>query len=166
METILNWSWPHVTTFRFYIVQLFFWSGYAILAGLLGTWPYYYTRYRQTAWTTFVLGAMGTLMAYLSQFLFQLDKPLDMISPYAIGVSVVVAALLTPILSLFAFVCQPEDDVDAYDSTYDDEYQDDNYRQDARYKSGEYEEYEGGRVYRQPNRPSESRVARRPRRRR
>lgn len=163
METILDWSWPYEPKFRFYIVQLFFWSGYAILTGLIGTCPYYFTRYRQTAWTTFVLGAMGTLMAYLSQFLFKLDEPLDMISPYAIGVSIVATVFLAPILSLFVFVCRPEDDL-----TYlpDGEYQEGGYLSDPRYDDEPYGEYgENGRGY--PRIYSQKgRVSRRARRRR
>lgn len=116
METILNWSWPHEEAFRFYIAQFFFWSGYFFLVGLVGTIPYRFTKYRQTAWTTFVLGAMGTLIAYLSQFLFKLENPLDMLCPYAIVVSVVATILLAPFVSLFAFVFQPtEEEEDEYD---------------------------------------------------
>jgi hypothetical protein len=133
MGSIFEWTWPHEETFRFYLVQFFFWSGYFFLTGLVGTLPYRFTRYSHTAWTTFVLGAMGTLIAYLSQFLFQLEGGLDMVSPYAVIVSALSTAVLAPFVSLFAFVCRPSyDDYDPddmrrgyYDRRDVDDYDDD-----------------------------------------
>ena len=59
---------------------------------------------------------MGTLIAYLSQFLFKLEAPLDMVSPYAVAASIVATAIITPLVSLFAFVCRPGyDDYDPDD---------------------------------------------------
>ena len=107
MGSILEWTWPHEETFRFYLVQFFFWGGYFFVAGLIGSFPWRFTKHSQTAWTTFVLGAMGTLIAYLSQFLFKLQEPLDMVSPYAVVASIVATAILTPLVSLFTFVCRP-----------------------------------------------------------
>lgn len=107
MGSILEWTWPHEETFRFYLVQFFFWGGYFFVAGMVGSAPWRFMKYSQTAWTTFVLGAMGTLIAYLSQFLFKLEAPLDMVSPYAVAASIVATAILTPLVSLFAFVCRP-----------------------------------------------------------
>ena len=148
MESILHWTWPHEETFRFYLVQVFFWSGYFFLAGLVGTFPYRFTRYKHSAWTTFVLGAMGSLIAYLSQFLFQLEEPLDMVSPYAVIIATVATAVLAPLVSVFAFVCHPTYDYDEYDSydrpvrDYDDRlppYRDDRDYDDER-------DYDGARV--------------------
>ena len=128
MDTILQWTWPHEERFRFYIVQLFFWVGYFFLVGLIGTFPYRATKYRQTPWTTLVLGAMGPFIAYLSQFLFKLDHRLDIISPYAIVVSIATTVFLAPFVSIFAFVCRGNDeffDELDHERTHSREYNDD-----------------------------------------
>ena len=136
MESILDWTWPHEETFRFYLEQFFFWSGYYFIAGLVGTFPYRFTRYNHTAWTTFVLGAMGTLIAYLSQFFFHRSEPLDMTSPYAVIVATVATAVLAPLVSLFAFVCRPTyDDYDFDD--YGRPYRDRDYVREGEYVDDE-----------------------------
>ncbi len=147
MESILNWTWPHEETFRFYLVQFFFWGGYFFLTGLVGTFPYRFAKYNYTAWTTFVLGAMGTLMAYLSQFLFKLAEPLDMVSPYAVIVATIATAVLSPLVSVFAFVCR-----ETYD--YDDDLDDRpirDYDERRNYRDGD-RDYDERRSYRDAER--------------
>lgn len=112
LSSIFDWTWPQSGNFRFYLLQFIFWIGYFYLVGLIGSAPFALTRFRANAWTTLVLGAMGTLIACLSQSFFTLETEFDMASPYALIVSIVATGVLTPVVSIFLFICQGAENVD------------------------------------------------------
>lgn len=115
MEELMNAQWPGAPSVRFWLVQIIFWTGYSFIVGTIGTAPFRRTKFRQSTWSSFVLGSVGLLCAFVSQFLFDLDKQLDMLGPYAFVFSIVAAAISTVAVGVFSIVFPQEEYFDDRD---------------------------------------------------
>lgn len=116
MEELMNAQWPGDHSVRFWLVQIVFWTGYSFIVGVIGTAPFRSTRFRQSTWSSFVLGAVGLMCAFVSQFLFDLDKQLDMLGPYVFVFSILAVAISTAAVGVFSIVFPQEEYDDDRDS--------------------------------------------------
>ena len=115
MAELMNAPWFGAPSVRFWLVQIVFWTGYSFIVGTIGTSPFRKTKFRQSTWSSFVLGSVGLMSAFVSQFLFDLDKQLDMLGPYAFFSSIAATAISTVAVGVFSIVLPQEEYLDDRD---------------------------------------------------
>lgn len=134
MEELMSAQWIGAPSVRFWLVQIVFWTGYSFIVGTIGTAAFRRTKFRQSTWSSFVLGSVGLMCAFVSQFLFDLEKQLDMLGPYAFFFAIAATAISTIAVGVFSIVFPQEEYYDDRDYYPDERGR----RVRGRVESGEY----------------------------